>query len=117
MSELTEGIEVLSEKRNMTMGQLTKDYAAIIDKQREEIRGLHAELEYYRGFAEQLGAKKAVSEKEQWEACADGLIDYAHEFVHQLSLWGKGYDRNDRQIKHAEDAIEEYLKLKNKNTQ
>jgi hypothetical protein len=54
---------------------------------------------------------------EAWEKCAEALVDYAHEFVHQLSLWGKGYDRNDRQIKQAEDAIEEYLKLKNKNTQ
>lgn len=50
-----------------------------------------------------------------WENCADNLIDYAHEFVAQLSLWGKGYDRNDRQIKQAEDAIEEYNKLKNEN--
>jgi predicted transcriptional regulator len=91
MSELKEGIEVLSEKRNMTMGELVKDYADIIDKQREEIKN--------------------------WEKCAEDLVDYAHEFVHQLSLWGKGYDRNDRQIKQAEDAIEEYLKLKNKNTQ
>ncbi len=28
---------------------------------------------------------------------------------------GKGYDRNDKQIKLAEDAIEEYNRLKNKN--
>ena len=49
---------------------------------------------------------------EAWEKCADNLIDYAHEFVHQLSLWGKGYDRNDKQIKLAEDAIEEYNRLK-----
>ena len=90
MNELTEGIEVLSEKRNMTMGELVKDYAAIIDKQREDIKN--------------------------WEKCAEALVDYAREFVHQLSLWGKGYDRNDKQIKLAEDAIEEYLKLKNKTT-
>ncbi len=91
MSELKEGIDALAEDRYMTRDQLLKDYAAIIDKQREDIKN--------------------------WEKCAEALVDYAHEFVHQLSLWGKGYDRNDRQIKHAEDAIEEYLKLKNKNTQ
>jgi hypothetical protein len=90
VSELTEGIEFLSEKRNITMGELVKDYAAIIDKQREDIKN--------------------------WEKCAEALVDYAHEFVHQLSLWGKGYNRNDRQIKQAEDAIAEYLKLKNKTT-
>jgi hypothetical protein len=50
---------------------------------------------------------------EAWEACADNLIDYAHDFVTHLSTWGKGYDRNDRQIKLAEDAIEEYNRLKN----
>jgi hypothetical protein len=50
---------------------------------------------------------------EAWEKCAQNLVDYAHEFVHQLSLWGKGYDRNDKQIKLAEDAIEEYNRLKN----
>jgi len=48
-----------------------------------------------------------------WEKCAEDLVDYAHEFVHQLSLWGKGYDRNDRQIKKAEDAIEKFNQLKN----
>lgn len=48
----------------------------------------------------------------QWEKCADDLIDYAHEFVEQLSLWGKGYDKYDKQIKAAEDAIEQYNNLK-----
>jgi hypothetical protein len=33
--------------------------------------------------------------------------------VAHLSTWGKGYDRNDRQIKLAEDAIAEYIRLKN----
>ena len=57
-----------------------------------------------------------MSEEEKlkaWEACADNLIDYAHDFVAHLSTWGKGYDRNDRQIKLAEDAIAEYIRLKN----
>lgn len=57
--------------------------------------------------------KELQAKLEAWEKCADDLIDYAHEFVHQLSLWGKGYDHNDRQIKLAEDAIAEYIRLKN----
>ena len=48
----------------------------------------------------------------RWEACADNLIGYAHEFVAHLSLWGKGYGRYDKDIKLAEDAIEAYNKLK-----
>lgn len=49
----------------------------------------------------------------KWEACADNLIDYAHEFVAHLSTWGKGYGRYDKDIKLAEDAIEVYNRLKN----
>ena len=55
--------------------------------------------------------KKFVDNR--WEACADNLIDYAHEFVQNLSAWGKGYDRYDKDIKKAEDAIEAYNRLKN----
>ena len=55
-----------------------------------------------------------IEEKSKaWEACADNLVDYAHDFVTHLSSWGKGYDRNDKQIKLAEDAIEAYNRLKN----
>jgi hypothetical protein len=57
--------------------------------------------------------KELYDKLEAWEKCAEALVEYAHEFVHQLSLWGKGYDRNDRQIKLAEDAIEAYNRLKN----
>jgi hypothetical protein len=53
---------------------------------------------------------------EAWEKCADDLVDYAHEFVAHLSSWGKGYDRYDKDISKAEDAIEEYLRLKNETT-
>jgi septation ring formation regulator EzrA len=56
---------------------------------------------------------RVEKESEQWEACADNLVDYAHEFVAHLSTWGKGYDRYDKDIKKAEDAIEAYKKLKN----
>ena len=57
--------------------------------------------------------KELQAKLEAWEKCAEALVEYAHEFVHQLSLWGKGYDRNDKQIKLAEDAIEQYNRLKN----
>ena len=50
---------------------------------------------------------------EAWEKCADNLVDYAHEFVQHLSAWGKGYNRYDKDIKKAEDAIEAYNNLKN----
>jgi hypothetical protein len=95
----------------MTRDQLIKDYAAIIDKQKLEIEGLKAELEEYRSIAEKVGAQKAISEKEQWEKCADDLIDYAHGFVENVSLW-EGYNRYDKKIKLAEDAIEAYNTLK-----
>jgi hypothetical protein len=36
--------------------------------------------------------------------------------VAHLSTWGKGYNRYDKDIKKAEDAIEEYLRLKNETT-
>jgi hypothetical protein len=57
--------------------------------------------------------KELYDKLEAWEKCAENLVDYAHDFVAHLSTWGKGYDRNDRQIKLAEDAIEEYNRLKN----
>jgi spore coat protein CotH len=40
MEELTEGIDTLTEERNMTRDQLLKDYARIIDEQRKEIEQL-----------------------------------------------------------------------------
>ncbi len=41
MNELKEGMDALTEERNMTRDQLLKDYAAIIDKQHEEITSLN----------------------------------------------------------------------------
>ena len=52
-------------------------------------------------------------EIKQWQKCADNLVDYAHEFVANLSTWGKGYNRYDKDIKQAEDAIEVFNRLKN----
>jgi hypothetical protein len=60
--------------------------------------------------------EELLKELKDWQKCAEDLVDYAHEFVHQTSLW-QGYDRYDRQIKTAEDAIEAYVKLKNKSNQ
>ena len=57
--------------------------------------------------------KQLGEEIDDWKGCADNLVDYAHDFVAHLSSWGKGYDRNDKQIKLAEDAIEAYNRLKN----
>jgi hypothetical protein len=57
--------------------------------------------------------KELYDKLEAWEKCAENLVDYAHEFVANLSTWGKGYNRYDRDIEQAEDAIAEYNRLKN----
>jgi hypothetical protein len=72
-----------------------------------------AALEHGYASGYENGFDDAIANFKAWEKCADDLIDYAHEFVADLSSWGKGYDRNDKQIKLAEDAIEEYNRLKN----
>ncbi len=41
MKELKEGMDALAEERNMTRDQLLKDYARIVDEQREEIASLN----------------------------------------------------------------------------
>jgi hypothetical protein len=79
------------EKFQALFNQTDKETIALLVKENDQ---LHAKLE-------------------AWEECADNLIDYAHEFVEHLSSWGKGYERYDKHIKRAEDAIEEYIKLKN----
>jgi hypothetical protein len=61
-------------------------------------------------------AEKLERERDEWKKCAEDLVDYAHDFVSHLSTW-KGYDRwHDKQIKQAEDAIEVYVNLKNRNS-
>ena len=49
----------MAEKRNITMGELVKDYAAIIDKQREEIDKLQKQLdkEYEKGYEDGVDAE------------------------------------------------------------
>jgi len=109
------------------------DKQRIIDEQKEEIKTLRKVIA---DVANNLGNGSAVSteasiefiqevpkevklvcdglrkEVKNWQQCADDLSDYAHEFVQNLSAWGKGYDRYDKDIKKAEDAIEAYIKLK-----
>ena len=62
----------MDEEQYINRDQLLKDYATIIDggiddilKLKKEVKDLHTELEYYRGFAEHLGAKKAVSQRDK----------------------------------------------------
>ena len=59
MNELTEGMVALTEDRHMTRDQLLKDYARIIDEQREEIDKLQKQLdkEYERGYQEGVDAE------------------------------------------------------------
>jgi len=55
----------INEEQYINIYDLVKDYARLIDGQRKEIIDLQAELEYYRGVAEQLGAEKAVSQRDK----------------------------------------------------
>ena len=86
---------------NIIASIMEKKMKVMHDNDAELIRSLRAHID------------TLENEKEQWEACADNLVDYAHEFVAHLSTWGKGYDRYNKDIKKAEDAIEKYNKLKN----
>ena len=45
IDELKEGIDALSAERNMTRDQLLKEYAAIIDEQKKEIKELQKQLD------------------------------------------------------------------------
>jgi len=83
------------------------DYARLIDGQRKEIIDLQAELEYYRGVAEQLGAEKAVSEKEAWEKIADHFYPYVHAYVIMT--------KSSHAQQEANAVIAEYKRLKNEN--
>ena len=55
----------MEEEQYINRNDLLKDYARIIDEQRQEIKNLHTELEYYRDVAEHLGARKAVSRRDK----------------------------------------------------
>ncbi len=58
MDELKEGIDVLSAERNMTRDQLLKDYAAIIDEQKKEIKELQEQLDKHNARVHKLSLEE-----------------------------------------------------------
>jgi len=54
MNELKEGIDALSAERNMTRDQLLKEYAAIIDEQKKEIKELQKQLDKHNARVHKL---------------------------------------------------------------
>jgi hypothetical protein len=128
----------MQEEQYINRDQLLKDYARLIDKQQKENESLIAERDFLKAITDKILHEfpvgnitehtiESIPERisyylkelaeytqrvEDWEQCADNLVDYAHEFVANLSTWGKGYNRYDQDIKQAEDAIEVYNKLK-----
>ena len=62
----------MEEEQYINRNDLLTDYDRIIDelfgdiqKLKKEVKDLQAELEYYRGVAEHLGAEKAVSQRDK----------------------------------------------------
>ena len=98
-------------RKYLEVPEMVEIVASIIEKQVNPHDG--STLDSFLLEEAELKIKNLEEELEKWKACADNLIDYAHEYVAHLSSWGKGYDRVDKEIKQAEDIIEEYLKLKN----
>jgi hypothetical protein len=82
------------EEQYINIHNLVGDFSRLIDIQKKEIEELTEKIK-------------------AWEKCAENLVDYAHEFVAHLLLWGKDYGRYDFDIKQANAAIEEYERLKN----
>jgi hypothetical protein len=99
-----------------------RDLCRKLERERDALKKQMLEIEEYGtdeiNAAVDLRSKLAIAlvELDEWKKCAEDLVDYAHEFVAHLSAWGKGYDRHDKQIKQAEDAIEMYVNLKNRNS-
>ncbi len=54
MDELKEGMDALTEDRYMTRDQLLKDYAAIIDEQKKEIKELQQQLDKHKARVDKL---------------------------------------------------------------
>ena len=130
----------MNEEQHVNINDLLmKDFARLIDKQQKENESLMAERDFLKAITDKILQEfpvgnivehtiESIPERisyylkelaeytqrvEAWEQCADNLVDYAHEFVAHLSTWGKGYDRYEKDIKKAEDAIEEHNRLKN----
>jgi len=95
----------INEKQYINIYDLVKDYARLIDGQRKEIIDLQAELQEYRSIAENVGAEKAVSEKEAWEKIADHFYPYVHAYV----IMTKSLHAQQE----ANAVIAEYKRLKN----
>ena len=81
-----------------------EQYIAAHNKQAELIDKLKQELEEYRSIAEKVGAAKAVSEKEQWEKCADHMYYYTLTYPIEIDYPQGRIDRDK--------VVEEYKKLK-----
>ena len=58
--------------------------------------------------------EELYSKIREWEKCADYLVEYVHDFL-VSKAWGKGYERYEKEIKQAEEAVQGYKKLKNEN--
>jgi hypothetical protein len=58
MDELKEGMDALTEDRHMTRDQLLKDYAAIIDEQKKEIKELQEQLDKHNARVHKLSLEE-----------------------------------------------------------
>jgi len=88
----------INEEQYINIYDLVKDYARLIDGQRKEIIDLQAELEYYRGVAEQLGAEKAVSQR-------DKMLEEFHQ-IEQILGKALGYPWYKDDLKNFPNATE-----------
>lgn len=58
MDELKEGMDALTEDRHMTRDQLLKEYAAIIDEQKKEIKELQEQLDKHNARVHKLSLEE-----------------------------------------------------------
>lgn len=120
MNELTEGVEALAERKDLEewafygsglvahgclenideymREAITKYGRLLLSKQRIKAEILEEELEYYRGVAEQLGAEKAVSQR-------DKVLEEFHQ-IEQILGKALGYPWYKDDLKNFPDATE-----------
>lgn len=48
----------------------------------------------------------------EWRVCAENLIDYARQCLANLSSWGSGYQRYEREMDTIRKDIAEFDRLK-----
>jgi hypothetical protein len=100
MNELTEGIEALAEKRDMTRDQLLKDYAAIIDRCKKESHDIEQML------GEVLGYPWYKDDQENFPNAteADGVC-VGHETAWSLAAnaayWLKKYKEENQKLREG----------------